>query len=227
MSALSKLATVAPASIDSIGAASAGDAVRTRVPARKQAGAQRSGQAAWSGPRAKPGGSSPSNRDAAAPFEDPLEGHQEKTAADRAGKDEQDADEDQIESNAEHPSIAESVKGPGLPKQSRLIACLGHEHEPDQQRKFRERHRARVVVLPLTDRLKRDDPMAERQREAQGGKGKTDDETERDTHGLVGCSHVITHSAGDAPARTPSYLARDPPPHRSSHDWNISTFHAS
>jgi hypothetical protein len=38
----STLATVAPASIDSIdsiGAASAGEAVRTRVPARKQAGA--------------------------------------------------------------------------------------------------------------------------------------------------------------------------------------------
>jgi len=34
----STLATVAPASIDSIGAASAGEAVRTRVPARKQAG---------------------------------------------------------------------------------------------------------------------------------------------------------------------------------------------
>ena len=32
------IATVAPASIDSIGAASAGEAVRTRVPARKQAG---------------------------------------------------------------------------------------------------------------------------------------------------------------------------------------------
>jgi hypothetical protein len=32
------LATAAPASIDSIGAASAGEAVRTRVPARKQAG---------------------------------------------------------------------------------------------------------------------------------------------------------------------------------------------
>jgi hypothetical protein len=195
VSALSKLATVAPASIDSIGAASAGDAVRTRVPARKQAGAQRSGQAAWSGPRAKPGGSSPSNRDAAAPPKEPVERNPEEQIADRIGEGEQATKDDELDRYAKDLSVDKRLVSPWRPSQAGSITRADKDEEPEGKENPAERDGDSGV--PSQEQLVAYfDPKSGENERARCDQESSDDEAEGVAHDGQGMPKQVCRAYG-------------------------------